>query len=252
MSPRQVLLGLVILFQLAFLLLSNTLSIVKTARDHLATDPISLPWLDPIATGLNHWAQFTGQEQDWRLFAPTVTRTPAFPVVILFFEDEMPDFVKLKHDARNGFHVDPNRISVRRFILHSDNEPADIQTFFRVGKSRLRRVENLLCVLPLGKTGETREQAAARMNENVGSLRHQYEELAIAYMKQRIKDRHSQHQDEPKPRQVVLGQRSFRVHDPEERVGWDGPFFVPLLRWNLADPEHHLDVFDFAVGKFKS
>ncbi|MBI1829995.1 MAG: hypothetical protein HYR84_00930 [Planctomycetes bacterium] len=263
-SLRQMLLGLFILLQLALLLLSNVVSFLKTASTelsgHVAPDAIdkkghAWKWLEHIDHNLAKWAQLSGQEQDWRLFAPTVTKAIAFPCVLLLFDDALGDGAgvgaAMQFDALNGFHFDLSKSTRRKILLPSDNEPADMTNYLRVGKGRLRRLEDVLQAATRGTPGDSREQAAARASENVESLRDQYQELALAYVKQRVQRWKAAHPDEPMPRQAILGQRSFRIHDPEEPTGWDGPFFVPLLRWHPADPIDRVEAFDFALATFK-
>jgi hypothetical protein len=135
-SPRQVLLGLFILFQIAFLVTSNFIGFIQWAppkflrlaprdsddrknrrqlmdrvapgfaeeRGHL------WQWGDLLETNLRRYSQLTGQDQAWSLFAPGVHTETGWPCLLLLWDDppaegqSIPGTV-FAFDARNGFNV---------------------------------------------------------------------------------------------------------------------------------------------------
>jgi hypothetical protein len=125
-SPRQVLLGLFILFQLGFLIVSNFLGLINSIPSEIADKPKQLlnrvapgfasksghgwEWSEQAQTNLGHWAQLTGQDQAWSLFAPGVSRATGFPAVVLLFDEppttgpSIPGTI-FAYDAKNGFHL---------------------------------------------------------------------------------------------------------------------------------------------------
>ncbi len=102
-SPRQVVLGLFILGQLAFLILSNLIGLYQDAQSRI--DPAVATVIDRVvpgyagqtghawktpdelSTALRRWAQLTGQDQSWSLFAPNVAKVTGFPAVVFVWED---------------------------------------------------------------------------------------------------------------------------------------------------------------------
>jgi len=108
-SPRQVALGLFVLGQLAFLVLSNLIGLYQDPRSTLnRQDPEVSRTIERIAPGylsesghawkipdelstlLRRWAQLTGQEQAWSLFAPGVYKVTGFPAVVFVWEEPFP------------------------------------------------------------------------------------------------------------------------------------------------------------------
>lgn len=103
-SPRQVFLGLFVLGQLAFLVLSNLLGFYKDPQGYLPADvgdvvdrvlpgytnKGSQAWTvpDEAATALRRWTQLTGQDQHWALFAPGVYKVTGFPALVLVHESD--------------------------------------------------------------------------------------------------------------------------------------------------------------------
>lgn len=110
-SPRQVLLGLFILGQLVFLVLTNTIEVVKEATNNAFSETPKLTnpdaksvnllapgwpesrghaWdlTDQLYMGLFRWIQLTGQDQNWSLFAPRVGRRCWFPALEIRWDDE--------------------------------------------------------------------------------------------------------------------------------------------------------------------
>ena len=89
-SPRQFLLGAFILFQLAFLVVSNVLGFIKWSPSDLPERPKKLvnlalrdfaaeqghgwKWAEQLEENIKRWTQLTGQDQQWSLFAPTVAK----------------------------------------------------------------------------------------------------------------------------------------------------------------------------------
>lgn len=109
-SPRQVLLGLFVLGQLAFLIAANTIEVIREATDNLfhESPKLSNPdapmvhrlvpeWpesrghvrelSDQFYMGIFRWIQLTGQDQNWSLFAPRVGRRCWFPALEIRWDD---------------------------------------------------------------------------------------------------------------------------------------------------------------------
>ena len=270
-SPRQVLLGLFILFQLAFLLMTNSIGFVKTGAGELPEKPAKLAnrvvpkfvdetghgwkWLAKIESGFEMWTQLTGQDQEWALFAPSVTTATGFPCLMLLFDEMPPEASNLKgsmlaFDAKNGWHSKLDESAQRRVLLHSENEPADINHYFRIGQCRLRRYEGQLYVNPRPRSSEAPAETAARFTESVKHLRNQYGDVALAYMKMRLHAWQQEHSDEAGPTQIILCQRFYRIHGPDEPLGWDGPQLMPLLRWQRSREAKVLEPFDYTEERF--
>lgn len=273
-SPRQVILGWFILGQLAFLVVSNLLGLftwVPTGVSAESQQRINqvLPqfgdqkghaweWSDEIQTAIRRYVQLTGQDQDWALFS-TVGKYTGFPAVLLRWDDATPEDTSIAaaqftFDPKNGFHMQLGGEEPRTEILQSDNEPKDVGAFFRFDKCRLRRVEGQLYVNAQPNNNESPEDAAARLTRRIRKLAVDNHDAILAYMQWRLKTWQAAHPGQPAPKQVILLQRSYRIHDPDEARGWDGPMVLPLVRWlpKLQRSEHTyvLEAFDLTAKQF--
>jgi hypothetical protein len=123
-SPRQVLLGFFILFQLVFLLLSNLFGFIKQTPD--ASDPHKKlinrvapglanqtrhgwNWSNEVSTIFDRYMELTGQHQGWQLFSPGVGKATGFPAIVMLFDDptaelDIPDTM-FTFDETNGFNL---------------------------------------------------------------------------------------------------------------------------------------------------
>ena len=104
-SPRQVVLGVFVLGQCAFLVVSNLLGIYQDQRSRLDADASRViervapgyvtetghAWKlpDEISTPLRRWEQLTGQYQAWSLFAPGIYKVTGFPAVVFVWEEPL-------------------------------------------------------------------------------------------------------------------------------------------------------------------
>ena len=70
-------------------------------------------------------------------------------------------------------------------------------------------------------------------------------------MQWRVEAWQRDHADEPAPKQVILCQRNYRIHGPDEGHGWDGPRLVPLCKWRPTDKARVLEWFDFTDERFR-
>src|SRR5262245_25331388 len=199
-STAQVALGLFIVGQLAFLGAFNLLSFLDSARpklkDRRLVETLVPGWTDQhghahdavqVVTGLaNRWEQLTGQPQDWSLFAPNVDDKIPFLAVKLRWDDK-------PHDA-------PGEVE----LLRSENEPADVNHFFRLGRFRLRRYEASLDIglhLPEGKSADDMsDQWRQRVEKHV---RQKWREIH-AYLRLRVRSFLHDYPDLPRPRQAIL------------------------------------------------
>ena len=287
-SPRQVLLGLFIIAQLLYMLLNNTLGFVMWSTSHYGDEwgPLvdrvaprfakeqghGWQWCDELQKNMRRWSQLTLQDEQWNLFAPDVGKGCCFPVVLLLNTDPgaadqgLPDW-RPSFDARFGHHVNfgTGQPMDAVALLLSENEPQDVGAFFRVGNSRGRGFENDIWVSPLCKTIktpgedpaerlETSAEAAARLTRQVRNLAIDERETSLAYMKWRLRSWQQAHADAPPPTQVILLDRFYRIHAPDEGHGWDGPFVVPIMRWRPKTDQPHAEIllesYDFDQHRF--
>jgi hypothetical protein len=277
-SPRQVALGLFILFQLAFLVVSNVLGFIRSVGpEHLKDEPKKLvnrlvpkfadeeghiwSWSEKIEAGPRRWMQLTGQDQDWSLFS-SAGKATGFPVVLLLWDDAPPAGPsipngKLEYNARDGFNLippwhDPPPDSV--VWLPSENAPLDPNNYFKFGKVRVRRYEGEFYLDALPYRDEPRDEAEARMTRRMQKLVRNSDDPALRYLQWRLMAWQRAHPDQPRPRQVLLLERFYRIHGPDEPRGWDGPFLVPQARW-LPDTQeekgrYRVEPFDYADQRF--
>jgi hypothetical protein len=122
-----VLLGFFVLFQLAFLLVSNFYGFVSYVLPKKTPDNLrpvvnqAIPdfiyeaghgwkWGGELETNIRRWTQLTGQEQAWSLFAPNVGEATGFPAVVFLWDDGLDDPLPLPgtffaRDEKNGIHL---------------------------------------------------------------------------------------------------------------------------------------------------
>jgi hypothetical protein len=143
-SPRQALLGLFVLGQLSFLVVSNLLGLYretptrieeKAARvaDRLLpgfTSASGNAWKVPeeLQQQVHRWEQLTGQDQRWMLFAPTVYKATGFPALVLVWEDDPAPAIArglAVLNARDGVEA---AATIALLGLHSDElDPPRVQ-----------------------------------------------------------------------------------------------------------------------------
>jgi hypothetical protein len=286
-SPRQVALGLFILFQLVFLVVSNFLGFFQWAAPELTGEPKKLAnriasrfahedghgwaWCERLETDTRRWMQLTGQDQDWSLFAPSVSKVTGVPVVLLLWDEppqagpSMPGS-RLDYTAENGFDLvtawqkqAPDTV----VWLPSDNAPADEKNYIKLGNARLRRYEGIFYLNAQPYKDEPRADAEARMTRRMDKLVTDAHDSIKRYLEWRIRAWQHQHPDEGMPRQAILFLRFYRIHGPVyegegekrtfvcmEEKGWDGPFLVPQARW-LAGTQT-VEPFNYTEQRFQT
>jgi hypothetical protein len=274
-SPRQVALGMLILFQLVFLIVANIAGYIRYVpwNDELKDKPKKLvnrlvpkfadeeghfwSWTDRIEAAPRRWMQLTGQDQDWSLFSPSVGKATGVPVVLLLWDEEpatgpgIPGS-KLQYNAKDGFHLvtlwNPPAAPPDNVVwLPSENAPLDPNNYIRIGKVRVRRYEGEFYVDGLPYKDEPREDAAARMTLRMQKLVKNSDDAAQRYLDWRLRTWQRQNPAAPYPKQVLLCEYFFRIHGPKiegegedrkvilEEHGWDGPFLIPQARWLPAE-----------------
>lgn len=288
-SPRQVLLGLFILFQLFFLIVTNLLGFIKwtppdteavnerkklinrVAPDFADEKGHGWAWTDELDTLTRRWVQLTYQDQDWALFAPGIAKATGFPAVLMLWEDPAPQGrsipgTRLVFDKTNGFNLCADEgaspggpasspVSAKRGdLMLSDNEPKDIHDFFRYGKCRVRRFEGQLYLNTQPEDDETEDDLKGRLTRRMRKYLGENHGAAYQYLRWRLDIWKRQNPDANAPKQVILLHRLYRVRGPEEERGWEGPYLVPIARWQPGVQRHgsylELEPFDFSDERF--
>jgi hypothetical protein len=314
-SPRQTLLGLFILFQLAFLVISNFLGFVVWVPGETTDRPKALlnravpnfsdehshgrSWLDQLETSIRRYTQLTLQDQAWSLFAPSVGKATGFPFVVLVWDEAETTGPIIKgtmvaHDDKNGFHLcaewnpptgmQPSMTIISQLgllgaanpwdaihigalaharqhdipsrveVVLSANEPDDVRAFVRYKNCRVRRIEGDLYLGLQPYDEESPITTAERTSRRVRNLVRDYHDSVHAYMRWRLKAWQTAHPDQPPPKQVLLFQRGYRIHGPEEEsFDWDGPILYPMARWQpdrKAEGYYAVETFDFSEHRF--
>jgi hypothetical protein len=262
-SPRQVVLGLFILGQLAFLPLAVLLAFYQDSQPYMpaeigaALDPIvpgftaktghawEVP--DEVATALRRWSQLTGQEQRWALFAPGVYKVTGFPALVLDWEAEPRSAPAIARGvALLGASDACSAVGIEIAMRHgsapvipptdtflSDNEPADRYCFVRMGMFRFRRYESSLVLYLTQRDGESAAEAHERWSESIRDHVARNNDVLHTYLKWRLEAYRSRHPTKPVPQQVILVERAYPILPPEDDSGacWKGPETHPLARW---------------------
>lgn len=254
-TTAQVLLGLFVVGQLGFLFTANLLGLLESARPRLK-DQAVIETLAPgytRETGHVHdavneviqftrrWGELTGQPQSWSLFAPNVTTQIPFVVVQLRWDEE--------YDAAPA----PSGGE----LLRSENEPADVRRYFRIGRFRLRRVESALDVGLHLAEGKTVDWAAPAWRERILSQVRDLGPEIHAYLRWRLRQYRQVHPDTPEPRQVVLWERMYVIPAPDASpTPWDWQLnsYQPVARWRpgtaAADDRPPLEAYDPVARRF--
>jgi len=242
-APR-ILLGLFIVGQLVFLFTTNFLGFVQEYKDQIPKH-----WQAPIeriAPGFTKqeghvweltqtlsrltemWEHGTGQAQQWMLFAPRIGKDCTFPAVELTDSQAMPQAPEL---------------------WLSDNEPEDIERFFRFGNFRLRRFENNLVVDLSADDSEAKEEIDRYLKKDG--------DLVFAYLQWRLEQIQQRKTTRQQPHQVILLMRRYRINDPGEGEQlWEGPHTTPVARWQPGIAENPnflpLEMYNPVTKQFES
>jgi len=280
-GPR-IFLGLFILGQLFFLFASNFLGFILEYKDDFRER-----WQAPIerlAPGFTKheghvwemtqtltrltkmWDHATGQNQNWCLFAPGISDESTFLALELHWEDapeSAPAIARslsllatgtpLEAAALTGLALNQGKLWL------SDNEPTNIEKFFRLGNFRIRRFENNLALDLVPKEEETPEETAQRWREKIQKYLKDsdYGYLVRPYMEWRLRQIQRKTREETQPRQLILLMRRYQINDPKEGTQpWQGPHSNPVARWqpgvDRGDQYLPLEMFNPVTKRFES
>lgn len=255
-SNAQVFLGLFILWQLFFLTAANGLKMLDSVRsslkDHAFVETIAPGWAREkghvhdaaeVVTGLTkRWAQVTGQPQSWSLFSPNVASYIPFLAVELRWDD------------------DAGRSTRPPVLLRSDNEPANVRCFFRVGQFRLRKYESYLDVT-FSTQDKPADEVADVWRERIEERVRKEWDTMQAYLRWRMLGFQRRHPELPPPRQVVLFVRAYRVPAPDkapEPWMWETLLDLqpqPIARWRpdtpTPDGSRPIELYNPVVHRFE-
>jgi hypothetical protein len=202
------------------------------------------------------WAQATGQEQGWKLFATDAVDFSAFPSLELRWNaPEAEDGTQLGALA-GGPVLALCRAPPRRFhepvVLGSDNQPADRRHYLRFGGFRRRRIEAQfeLDFRPDGRPGEQRAEGWEQQIRDLMSS--EYAET-LAFLRWRLTRFQREHPELPPPVQVILRVQTFLIPAPPGPRPWDWvegeP--VPLARWFPQKKPAELEFYCPTVNRFR-
>jgi hypothetical protein len=114
----------------------------------------------------------------------------------------------------------------------SDNEPRDVNAYFRAGHFRLRRYEGNLVDILRPLEDETPAETAERWQKRIAKHVRKYGDVIHAYLRWRLEAYREEHPDRPEPRQAVLLVRRWTIADRKQAPPyWHGPYIVPVARW---------------------
>jgi len=235
-----VFLGLFIVWQLFFLLTTNFVPYFEEFRkrwkDSQVLDEIAPGWTEgkrhladacKLTNELDdRWADLTGQGQGWSLFAPDAWRHAPFLALEFRWEEEpWPGELARDLTPLAASHVleeaalvsaaDKPNAKTRQepLLILSENEPADLTHFFRVGKFRLRRYESVLGP------------------EHPKHLR--------AYVRWKWRRLQKEHPELPPPEQIFVLERDYQIPQPDGQTSpwdWQGPKVLIVACLEGVDP----------------
>ncbi len=242
-SGKQILLGIFILWQMAFLVICNVVGALRQTNDELppefgpAVETIAPGWpegeghvwemQERIGDISDFYRQLTGQPQNWGLFAPNVTRGGSFPAIKLRFDDKATE------------------------SLLSHNEPEDYERYLRVGDFRMRRLEETLTLDLVEEDDVAAGSVDEQRRTSIRDYVRDYRANIRAFLRWKLKawQQNNEHRDEPVA--VELWLRSYRIRPPGDGPSpWRSlpPFCV--ARWKPRDDV--VEAFDPVTGKFAS
>ena len=256
---RSVALGLFILLQLGFLITHNLFALLQEVRNEMSADAramvrqVAPDWpekqghvwnlMEGSAQLTNRWSQLTLQLQTWSLFAPGIGKECVFPALLL--SDEPPP------DAPVTPGESPVHYEVRGKVVLSDNEPLDMNGYFRFGNFRLRRFENNFVLYLRPWEQETPRETVERLRQRIKDQVSESAEMLAEYLRFRLRQK-----GEAPPRQVILLMRRYSLVGPDGGAKFlEGPFTMPVARWlphadRGADPPK-LDYFNPVTQRFE-
>jgi hypothetical protein len=281
-GPR-LLLGAFILGQLAFLVVINFLELIKSARDELpkdyakAIDRVVPGWpskqghfhdLADVADRLTRrYAQLTGQTQGWSLFAPDVGKQCVFPAVLVRWDEDplsAPALTRLLTPLAATTPLEasalraacsagrPAAVPPAPVTILSDNEPRDVNRYFRLGRFRLRRLESNLVLVLRQTKDETPAEAAERWRGRIYKLLDEDGDVVKAYLRWRWGSYRKTHTGTPEPARLILVMRRWAIRPPEKAPPyWDGPFTMPVARLHGDLSRAPLEMYNPVTRRFQ-
>jgi hypothetical protein len=216
----QRLVGLFVLWQVVFIVVTNCLELVPRK-------------IRPQVSLFEKWSDLTGQRQGWGFFTPHAPRQSAFLKVELRWPDRVEE-------------------------LYSQFEPADPYRYFQplLVSDRLYNVEWKIAILQeywteerLAANPEIWRQYMAWAIRLGGNAVHSYLHLRLRHFQ-------SAHPEMPAPQQVILYTRLYEMPPPGSEP-WVCPTPVerPIVSWQpgatAAGGRWPLQLYDPSTGKFE-
>jgi hypothetical protein len=227
-------LGLFVIAQGFFLPLANGLEFLPHLRALLKEKPWAKTWAPDWLEekGETHerckkanqlsqrWQELTGQPQRWSLFAPEVADEIWFLGVVINQTETNPLATETKQ--KPGYS----------FSLLSDNEPADPNHFFRLGRYRMRRFEMALEVHLYNYEDKSEEEKVQYWRDKIEKKVCEDWDMIEAYLQYRLRSFVLQHPDLAQPCELIMTIRHFEIPAPQKvPFHWDAPKEVPVARW---------------------
>ncbi len=131
-------------------------------------------------------------------------------------------------------NVKPREAPLPPVFLLSDNEPADVTNFVRLGRYRVRKLEENLTLSLRINDEDTNQPPNERWAAWIGDHVQANEIMLHGYLRWRLEEYGRLHGSLPPPTQVILWQRHYRINRPE-----DAPPYIqlvvqmPIARWRL-------------------
>jgi hypothetical protein len=221
----RVLLGVFVLGQVAFLLVSLVFNL-ETALGAFINLPWLRAWREHELNGVRQYGQLTAQRQNWQLFAPDVATEFAFLEIELRWDDwDLEPGSVVVHD------LDPVQ-------LHGKAEPDNLNAFVRTGSFRIRKYETWITPDAVG-FGDVRfgNDAAQENAYNATFFYGERAEKMLAYLRWRLADYRRAHPERPAPTQVLLWLHRYRIPKPPGSYSWswEDRGFECVGRW-LPEP----------------
>ncbi len=219
----RVLLGAFVLVQVVFLGGSLVLNLEEAFRPLLDIPPLRT-FNENQQNGFRRYGKLTAQRQQWKLFAPEVSKEFAFLEVELRWDDS-----DLESDSVPVRPLEP-------VLLRALEEPQDLNAFVRFGGFRIREYE--ASVTPDWDNWTVWNAMAmfgdADLEENQLPAEQVYPEATrmFAYLRWRVATFRREHPELPPPSQVVLWEHGYRIPEPGSQPWrWQELGKVRVGRW---------------------
>jgi hypothetical protein len=208
-GPLRVLLGTFVMGQVVFLGGSLVLNLEDAFRP-LREIPLLRSFNENEHNALREYGRLTSQRQQWKLFAPELSKEFAFLEVQLRWDD-----LDLEPGSVPVYPLEP-------VSLPALDEPQDLNAFVRFRGFRFRKFEASVTPEWYNWTDRNAMFGDGDLEENQQPAAMVFQEAPrmFAYLRWRVAAFCREHPELPPPSQVVLWEHGYRIPEPPGPQPW--------------------------------